>query len=76
VPAGRERKAMMLEREVPSRITAMPMLPSASIVGLGLVGQATNFDGRFTTLALVLAGMPLVVGTVGSTLVSRLRGVS
>jgi hypothetical protein len=45
----------------------MPMLPSASIVGPGVVGQATKFDGRFATLALVLAGMLLVVGTVGST---------
>jgi hypothetical protein len=57
---------MMLQSEVPSRVTAMPILPSASIVRLGLVGRATRFDGRFTMLALVLAGMLLVLGTVGS----------
>jgi len=58
---------MMLQSEAPSRITAMPTLCSASMAGLGLVGRATKFDGRFTTPALVLAGMLLVVAAVGST---------
>jgi hypothetical protein len=38
---------MMLQSEPPSRTTAMPALPSASIVGLGPVGQATKSDVRF-----------------------------
>jgi hypothetical protein len=33
------------------------MLVSASIVSLALIGQATRFDRRFITFALVLVGM-------------------
>jgi hypothetical protein len=37
------------------------MLVSASIVSLALIGQATRFDRRFLTFALVLLGMVLLV---------------
>ena len=40
------------------------MLVSASIVSLALIGQATRFDRRFITFALVLLGMVLLVGTL------------
>lgn len=52
------------QSEVLSRITTFLMLVSASIVSLGLIGQATRFGGPFTTFALVLVGMLVVVGTL------------
>lgn len=38
------------------------MLVSASIVSLGLIGQATRFDGTFYPFALVLVGILVAVG--------------
>jgi hypothetical protein len=52
------------QSEVLSRITTFLMLVSASIVSLALIGQATRFDRRFITFALVLLGMVLMVGTL------------
>jgi hypothetical protein len=52
------------QSEVLSRITTFLMLVSSSIVGLALVGQFTRFDGRFITLALVLLGALVVIGTL------------
>jgi hypothetical protein len=50
------------QSEVLSRITTFLMLVSASIVSLALIGQATRFDRRFITFALVLLGMVVMVG--------------
>jgi hypothetical protein len=52
------------QNEVLSRITTFLMLVSASIVSLALIGQATRFDRRFITFALVLLGMVIMVGTL------------
>jgi hypothetical protein len=52
------------QSEVLSRITTFLMLVSASIVSLALIGQATRFDRRFITFALVLLGMVILVGTL------------
>jgi hypothetical protein len=52
------------QSEVLSRITTFLMLVSASIVSLALIGQATRFDRRFLTFALVLLGMVILVGTL------------
>jgi hypothetical protein len=52
------------QSEVLSRITTFLMVVSASIVSLALVGQATRFDRRFITFALVLLGMVIMVGTL------------
>ena len=52
------------QSEVLSRITTFLMLVSSSIVGLALIGQFTRFDGRFITLALVLVGALVVIGTL------------
>jgi hypothetical protein len=52
------------QSEVLSRISTFLMLVSSSIVGLALVGQFTRFDGRFITLALVLLGTLVVIGTL------------
>jgi hypothetical protein len=52
------------QSEVLSRITTFLMLVSASIVSLALIGQATRFDRRFITFALVLVGMVLVIGAL------------
>ena len=49
------------QSEVLSRITTFLMLVSASIVSLALIGQATRFDRRFITFALVLLGMVIMV---------------
>jgi hypothetical protein len=38
------------------------MLVSASILSLALIGQATRFDRRFLTFALVLVGVVILVG--------------
>src|SRR5918994_6510516 len=50
--------------EVLSRIPPFLMLVSASIVSLALIGQATRFDRRFITFALVLLGMVIMIGTL------------
>jgi hypothetical protein len=52
------------QSEVLSRITTFLMLVSASIVSLALIGQATRFDRRFVTFALVLVGMVILVGAL------------
>jgi hypothetical protein len=52
------------QSEVLSRITTFLMLVSASIVSLALIGQATGFDRRFVTFALVLLGIVLMIGTL------------
>lgn len=52
------------QSEVLSRITTFLMLVSASIVSLALIGQATRFDRRFITFALVLLGMVIMVGAL------------
>jgi hypothetical protein len=52
------------QSEVLSRITTFLMLLSASIVSIGLVGQATRFSSLFVTFALLLIGLLLVVGTL------------
>ena len=52
------------QSEVLSRITTFLMLVSASIVSLALIGQATRFDRRFITFALVLLGMVILIGTL------------
>lgn len=52
------------QSEVLSRITTFLMLVSSSIVGLALVGQFTRFDWRFTTFALVLLGVLVIIGTL------------
>ena len=50
--------------EVLSRITTFLNLVSASIVSLALIGQATRFDRRFITFALVLLSMVILIGTL------------
>jgi hypothetical protein len=50
------------QSEVLSRITTFLMLVSASIVSLALIGQATRFDRRFLTFALVLLSIVVMVG--------------
>jgi hypothetical protein len=52
------------QSEVLSRITTLLMLVSASIVSLALIGQATRFDRRFITFALVLLGLVVMVGAL------------
>jgi hypothetical protein len=52
------------QSEVLSRITTFLMLVSASIVSLALIGQATRFDRRFITFALVLLAMVLMIGAL------------
>jgi len=52
------------QSEILSRITTFLMLVSSSIVGLALIGQFTRFDGRFITVALVLLGALVVIGTL------------
>jgi hypothetical protein len=52
------------QSELLSRITTFLMLVSSSIVGLALIGQFTRFDGRFITVALVLLGALVVIGTL------------
>ena len=50
------------QSEVLSRITTFLMLVSASIVSLGLIGQATRFASTFIAFALVLVGVLVAVG--------------
>src|SRR5262245_53467265 len=52
------------QNEVLVRIAIFLTLVSASIVALALVGQATDFDGRFDAFAIVLVSILLLVGTL------------
>jgi hypothetical protein len=52
------------QNELLVRIAIFLTLVSASIVSLALVGQATDFDGRFDVFAIVLFAILLLVGTL------------
>jgi hypothetical protein len=52
------------QNELLVRIAIFLTLVSASIVGLALVGQGTDFDGRFDVFAIVLFSILLLVGTL------------
>jgi hypothetical protein len=52
------------QNELLVRIAVFLTLVSASIIALALVGQATDFDGRFDAFAIVLASILLLVGTL------------
>jgi hypothetical protein len=52
------------QNELLVRIAIFLTLVSASIIGLALVGQATDFDGRFDAFAIVLTSILLLVGTL------------
>jgi hypothetical protein len=54
----------MTQSEVLVRITMFLTLVSASVVSLALIGQATGFGPFFTTFALVLLGIVVVIGTL------------
>jgi hypothetical protein len=50
------------QAEVLTRITILLTFVSATTVSLALVGQATDFDGRFDTFAIVLLCLLWLVG--------------
>ena len=52
------------QAEVLSRIAILLTFVSASAVSLALVGQATDFDDRFSVFAVVLLCLVLLVGTM------------
>jgi len=52
------------QNEVLVRIAIYLTLVSASVVGLALIGQATDFDGRFNAFTIVLFSILLLVGTL------------
>ena len=52
------------QNELLVRIAIFLTLVSASVVSLALVGQATDFDGRFDLFTLVLFSILLLVGTL------------
>jgi hypothetical protein len=52
------------QNELLVRIAIFLTLVSASIVSLALVGQATDFDGRFDAFTTVLFSIVLLVGTL------------
>jgi hypothetical protein len=52
------------QNELLVRIAIFLTLVSASIIALALVGQATDFDGRFDAFAIVLASILLLVGSL------------
>lgn len=54
----------MTQSEMLSRITMFLTLVSASIVSLALVGQLTTFRGVFSTFAIVLLTIVVIVGTL------------
>ena len=60
------------QNELLVRIAIFLTLVSASVVSLALVGQATDFDGRFDVFTLVLFSILLLVGTL--TLLRVLNG--
>ena len=54
------------QSEVLTRITIMLTFTSATAVSLALVGQATRFDERFETFAIVLLVLLFLIGTLTS----------
>ena len=52
------------QNELLVRIAIFLTLVSASVVSLALIGQATDFDGRFDVFAIVLFSILLLVGTL------------
>jgi hypothetical protein len=52
------------QNELLVRIAIFLTLVSASVVSLALVGQATDFDGRFDAFTIVLFSIVLIVGTL------------
>jgi hypothetical protein len=52
------------QNELLGRIAIFLTLVSASVVSLALVGQATDFDGRFDAFTLVLFSIVLLIGTL------------
>ena len=52
------------QNELLVRIAIFLTLVSASVVSLALVGQATDFDGRFDVFTIVLFSILLLVGTL------------
>ncbi len=52
------------QNELLVRIAIFLTLVSASVVSLALIGQATDFDGRFDTFTIVLFSILLLVGTL------------
>jgi len=52
------------QNELLVRIAIFLTLVSASVVSLALVGQATDFDGRFDLFTIVLFSIVLLVGTL------------
>lgn len=60
------------QNELLVRIAIFLTLVSASVVSLALIGQATDFDGRFDVFTIVLFSVLLLVGTL--TLLRVLNG--
>ena len=60
------------QNELLVRIAIFLTLVSASVVSLALIGQATDFDGRFDVFAIALFSILLLVGTL--TLLRVLNG--
>jgi hypothetical protein len=52
------------QNELLVRIAIFLTLVSASVVSLALIGQATDFDGRFDAFTIVLFSILLLVGTL------------
>jgi hypothetical protein len=52
------------QNELLVRIAIFLTLVSASVVSLALIGQATDFDGRFDTFTVVLFSILILVGTL------------
>ena len=52
------------QHELLVRIAMFLTLVSASVVSLALIGQATDFDGRFDVFTIVLFSILLLVGTL------------
>ena len=52
------------QNELLVRIAIFLTLVSASVVSLALIGQATDFDGRFDAFAIVLFSILLLVGSL------------
>lgn len=50
------------QNELLVRIAIFLTLVSASVVSLALIGQATDFDGRFDAFSVVLFSILLLVG--------------
>ena len=52
------------QHELLVRIAMFLTLVSASVVSLALIGQATDFDGRFDAFTIVLFSILLLIGTL------------